>query len=447
MAAIDGGLGHAPAGEPPPPWLGWLTVALLGQRVRQRWHRRVVDALPEDASSDEDGEVPGLPGWTFHFHGIGCCLTGPDGEVVDVDRRDEHAAVIDPWFFATRVKSLCERGFVERSLWRWLPSHGLVVCACAELREAGALVPFEGDHFFRLAEALEGRAEAVAAQDMADAPTVERWSRALEPGESPALVAAHHLWLVGLIVHGEDSYDALPGAAEVLSDDELLDACLRVVDGRIGPATGKAIEILRARREPRASDAVIKLLHRLSPTGDPPAAAYQALTYLLEQEADPAKLASLFQRFSDVERAAGFKGNPFHGSYATLALRFFPELAMSLVRRALRSTTPVCVSEVAALLAAIDQPWCHRELEAALAAPPGPARAYLVEALRRSSGDLASARAALADIPPWATLGQIGFTYEQVLHANVSKAIEPALAKAWPLAAELRARYPPDWAG
>ena len=55
---------------------------------------------------------------------------------------------------------------------------------------------------------------------------------------------------------------------------------------------------------------------------------------------------------------------------------------------------------IAALLTDIDLPWCHPELASALAAPPSSARAYLVEALRRSTGDLASTRALRADLRP-----------------------------------------------
>jgi hypothetical protein len=447
VAAIDAGLGQVPADRPSSPWLGWLVVALLGQRVRQRWHRNVVAGLPEDSGYDADREVPGLPGWKYQFHGIGCCLTGPDGEVVDVDRRDDDAALIDAWFFATRVQSLRKGGTVEERLWRWLPSQGLIVAACAELCSAGVLVPFETDRLFRLSASLEERASQVAAEDFGDGATAARWSTALGQMETPLLAVAHREWLLGLIAEGARAYDALEGAAELLSDEDLADACVRVVAGRIDPATGKAIEVLRVRRDPRACTTVRALLDRLSPTEDLPAPAYQALAYLLEHSADREDLEPMFRRFAAVERAAGFNGNPFMGSYAELALRFLPTLAMDLVRRALRSNTPLCVSEVAALLASIDQPWCHRELASALAAPPGPARAYLVEALRRSTGDLASARALQADLSPRETPGQIGFTYEQVLHRNVSARFEPELAEARARAEELRTRYPPDWTG
>jgi hypothetical protein len=447
VAAIDAALGQVPGDGPSSPWLGWLVVGLLGQRVRQSWHRGVVDRLPKDAAYDDGGDVPGLSAWKYHFHGIGCCLTGPDGEVLDVDRRDDDAAVIDAWFFATRVQSLCKTRFVEERLWRWLPNQGLIVAACADLCRSGVLVPCESDRLFRLSEPLERRASAVAAEDFNDSSTAARWSSALGQIENPLLVAAHHAWLLSMIVEGTHAYDALTGAAEIVSDEDLADACIRVVAGRIGPASGKAIEILRARRDRRACKTVRTLLDRLSPTDDLPYPAYEALAYLLEHSTDRGDLVPIFQRFATVEQAAGFRGNPFLGSYATLALLFLPTLAMDLVRRALRSHTPICVSEVAALLAGIDQPWCHRELASALASPAGPARAYVVEALRRCTGDVASARASTADLPPREPPGQIGFTYEQVLHRGVRTMFEPALAKTSSMAEDLRSRYPPDWTG
>lgn len=64
-----------------PPHLSWLVVALQLQRERQRWHHAVAPAAL-DTDSD-DGDLPGHPGWTYRRHGIGLCLRGPDGELLD----------------------------------------------------------------------------------------------------------------------------------------------------------------------------------------------------------------------------------------------------------------------------------------------------------------------------------------------------------------------------
>lgn len=129
--AIDGALDARAEKADVPPWLGWLAVALLRQRERQAWHRYIVETrLREGGGVGESGVVPGLPRWTYKFHGIGCCLTGPDGECLDVDRLDTEARIIDPYFFAWRVTpsadprtrraALAEVGVIQRA-WRAAP--------------------------------------------------------------------------------------------------------------------------------------------------------------------------------------------------------------------------------------------------------------------------------------------------------------------------------------
>ena len=185
--AIDGALvGHDGEGVASP-WHGWLTLVLMRQRSRQAWHRQVVQSLRDvdaDADDDEDpdeGAVPGMPGWRFAFHGMGCCLAGPDGEVIDVDHHDEAAAIIDPWFFAWRIASIRTRDLPERRLWRWLPGASVLVVALADLRAMGVLEYPQGDHMFRLCDALEGRVAALAAVDFADPAVTERALRSTTP--------------------------------------------------------------------------------------------------------------------------------------------------------------------------------------------------------------------------------------------------------------------------
>jgi hypothetical protein len=187
------------------------------------------------------------------------------------------------------------------------------------------------------------------------------------------------------------------------------------------------------------------VLERLSPTDDPPYPAYQALAYLLERGVDHAKVVRPFRKFSGVEKAAGFRGNPFLAQYAELALRFLPELAMNLVRRALRSDTAACVGEMASLLAAIDQPWCLRELASALEETPG--GSVIAEALRRSSSELATRRAAKLYVPPTRNPSRRGYTWEEVRHHGAASMLDARLEAARPLAEELRTRYPPTWDG
>src|SRR5688572_19894991 len=64
-----------------------------------------------------------------------------------------------------------------------------------------------------------------------------------------------------------------------------------------------------------------------------------------------------------------YHGNPLDDEFAMVVLVHSPNRALPLVRRALRSKTPLAVQKIAALLALSDRPWCHREIESALRDP------------------------------------------------------------------------------
>ena len=66
------------------PWLGWLLLCLCRQRERQRWLMQVRKTHLVDIDEDH-GEVPGLPDWSYEFHGVGLLLSGPGHEHIDVD--------------------------------------------------------------------------------------------------------------------------------------------------------------------------------------------------------------------------------------------------------------------------------------------------------------------------------------------------------------------------
>lgn len=446
VRGIDAGLTGTPATGAPPPWVGWLIVALMRQRIRQNWHRQIVDNQLRGVDSDE-GAVPGLPGWSYNFHGIGCCLTGPDGEIVDVDHRDDHAAIIDPWFFAWRIRSVSNRDLPEIRLWRWMPDQGLIVSALDELRDWGVIEYPEGNHFFQLAAPFEQRLAALEQCNFNDRTIAARWTSAFDDSEDAATMERYHRWLVGRASDFRNASNALSGAAARLPHDALRELSLRLLKGAIGPTTGRAIEVMRTRPDPKFDLAVLATLERISPTDDPPYPAYAALSYLLERGVDPERVEKRFTSFVAVERAKGFTGNPFLGEYAKLALRHRPAIAMPLLRRALRSSTPICVSDIAALLCALDQPWCQRELAQALTEAPSGVSAYIAEALRRSGSALAQRQAELLYTPPTHDSERVGFSMEEVLHNSVDSLLGEQLPGAQALADELRARLPPDWEG
>src|SRR5690606_17872952 len=109
---------------------------------------------------------------------------------------------------------------------------------------------------------------------------------------------------------------------------------------------------------------------------------------------------------------------------------------------------PLCVQEMSAVLALLDQRWCQRELVAALVDPEvedrikNRIRPTLVAALRHSTSELARRRARAHDIPPQRDPQAIGYTGEEVAYTNADSFMARALDRARPIADELRDRYP-----
>jgi len=425
-----------------PPWTGWLVVSLLVQRERQRWHREVVSWRLADAQNHH-GDVPGLDGWTFHRHGMGCCLVGADGEILDVDLRDRQAAIVDPWFFANRIESIAHARVAEGRLWRWRPKTDLIVDGLDELADAGVIARRDNSHLFTLAAPLAERASEVT-RDLEAPGAAERWRRALGDRDDERQRSAHAAWLVGLIRESRNGA-VLDVAFDAVGMDAGYGLLRAQLGGPIDYAAGRAIELLRAHRELPPCPEVAALLRRVAPEDDPPYAGYQAVAYLLERELEPALARARFDELAAVEVSPGSSINPFCSAFAILALRFMPDRALPLVRKALRSKGALCVEEMAAILALLDQRWCHRELCAALAEERAATHPYLVAALRRSSSELARRRAAAANIAPPHEPGAAGFTYEEVTYASAEPLMENAVARARSVAAELQGRLPDDW--
>ncbi|MBP8804988.1 MAG: hypothetical protein KBG48_02215 [Kofleriaceae bacterium] len=429
-----------------PPHLSWLVVALQLQRERQRWHHAVAPAAL-DTDSD-DGDLPGHPGWTYRRHGIGLCLRGPDGELLDADFLTETGEVIDVWFFATRVASVATSPtrLAEPRLWRWRPLPEVIVDGIRELAAAG-LVRYTTtyENQLTLAPELEARAAEVAAE-LATADGQARWLALIEPEGDAAYVADHRAWLSTRVHASKRPGDLLPLALEGTTADEALALC-RPLFGRKDWHEGRAIELLRARPDVDVTAEVAEVLRRADVATDHPFSPYQACAYLLERDAEPALVRERFDAWAGMPRAAGYGGHPLLADFAVLALERLPERALPLVRRALRGSVPIAVLEMAALLAAIDQRWCHRELAAALAEERRESHAYLAAALRSTTSELAQRRGASDPGPPPRAPDAIGFSFDEVLHARADDDLTDELDERRTLAARLRARLPDDWAG
>lgn len=375
-------------GTPPPvwgatpcPWLAWLLICLLRQIPRQMWLLEVVRSRLQDVGPPQ-GPVPGLPGWTYDFHGMGCCLSGPGGENVDVDFHPDPGVTIDPGFFAQRVLALHAPPLPEARLAAFLPSDALVERAIQDLSRLGLVIHPRGTQVFRLAPALEGLAEKAArAMDWPEAEGI-RWARALGDGElwarldpqtaDPDLVrhAREGLqrWLLSVLDDPYMGSYAVKPLLALLGPKEVAPLASRVLSGPITSLCGHLIRSLP--QEFDGSTAVAALARRLSPAAHPPFVACEAARYLLERGVERTLALSLLRGFGHLEKVEGFTGNPHGAQLALLALEQAPSLALDLVRRALRDPSPSTRATLAAACVLLDRAWCRRELVDALLSEP-----------------------------------------------------------------------------
>jgi len=442
--AIEAALQGASTDARPAPWLAWLTVALCRQRARQTWLMKI--STENLASVDDDqGTVPGLDDWSYSFHGQGLCLSGPNGEQLDVDFHDDEGATIDPYFFAQRALRLDPRPPVEAQLDQWFPTANLLVCGIEQLRHVGLVDHPDSDHVFVLTERLEQLHARVAAIDFEDDTQFREWNDRL--GTPQGSRAEFHAWLRALLEDRREAYRVLGAAALLLPRDEAIALCERLLPGPIDTTTGAALETLHQWADP--SDAVAPLLERFDPAAHHPYSVWAAARYLLERDLCRDAAIEAVDTFARVDRVVGYHGNPYADQLALLMLEHCPERALPLLRRALRSSTPAVVETVAALLASLDQVWCHRELRTALADPllvEAPhLRRYLAAALAHSDSDLARRRARIAQPPEPVPDDAAGFSFDQIVAANLDTFFGTALERARPLAERLRGRIPDDF--
>lgn len=415
----------------PAPWMLWLVVCLCRQRARQTWLMEVADRL-----SGDDGDVPDSPGWQAWHHGTGLCLCGPDGEIIDMDFVDDSPRSIDPYFFAHRVRSTPQEP--ETELRRWLPGDALVVAGIDELRREGVLRHPASHHIFRLADALEAVHARVA---RVDSESLAR-CRALASFESDEPGGTRHSeWLCRLLDDRRRS-PAVESVASILSRAQLAELARR----HVGPADSMSASLLDActERGVDARDEAVRLRDVLDPAAHHPFIACAVGRHLLGRTDEHAPTMALVRRFAAVRRVAGYQGNPLLDQLAFLLLEHEPGEALPVIRRALRAA-PACAASMAELLAAIDEAWCHRELESVLRDERAEAsnQRRAARALLASSSELARRAARkLAPAPPQRS-GQVGFSFDEVDHTHLAQEPFVISERAQALAVRLRGRPAP----
>lgn len=137
---------------------------------KQRWVASVVaDILNTDLAelgrlggfshpdnAPQKGKVPGLNGWSYYFHGCGCCLTHDDGTEVDVDFPEGRYDIIDPYFFGNYLDSLSSPTILQSRLIEKEPLKNNWMAELPVLKEMGWI---KGQHGFEIT--TSGRHEAL----------------------------------------------------------------------------------------------------------------------------------------------------------------------------------------------------------------------------------------------------------------------------------------------
>jgi len=345
----------------PDPWLAWLVVCLLRQVGRQRWMLQVLHERLRDSRDGERGRVPGLDGWRYEFHGIGCCLSSEE-ESIDVDFHERADSTVDPYFFANRVRGLRNPGFPERRLRSLLPTDDSIALAIDELRKLGGVGHPESQQIFRLAPELQ------ALERKLPEGRFEDWCQALgdfEGAQGHARAAAARARRLGSLhglLDGPRSQQAIEVLQLELSDEELVVAAEKVLQAGPGSGAGAAIQALARRPKARISEAVPRLLRTLRPGEDHPFAAFEACSYLLLRGVETVLARQAVLAFGRTTKAPGYGGNPFVADFAMLAIEFVPEHALELVRGGLASAVPLARTRITAALLLLDKAWTSREL-------------------------------------------------------------------------------------
>ncbi|QDT45869.1 hypothetical protein Pan241w_59970 [Gimesia alba] len=377
------------------PWAAWTLFSLIRHRPRQEFVAEIVkhrlgvklEALAEEGyfahpKGKGRGLVPGLEEWEYDLHGIGCCVTHRvSGESIDVDFFDESADWIALDFYKYYLSSLRTPELWEQRVIALHPGYDTVKYALDELLDTGLLEQHSTKEAARLAfderafstlmnlfEKTRDENESLIrlAAVLGDAPLVKQL---LKPEQVKPMIEQAATQVIEqreqfLAQQFEQSIDqtlALKGLQEHQSPN-LDDYLKRTLNGEDSDTISTALKFIVKSKNVVWCPLIFDLMQRFDPTGGPnefpqPEIWSQCLEFLLRHN----------YRFSETSESLREVHQYCLGEATLLALEFKPEYALTLFRKALRSTIPNNREIVAAVLAILDQPWSRRELLAALA--------------------------------------------------------------------------------
>lgn len=159
--SLDTGLDH---------WALWTLVCLCRHVRRQKWVGYIVEtklkgdlsllgragAMGHPEEIPQSGAVPDEPGWSYYFHGRGCCLTHQkDGVSIDVDFDDQGSTErIDRFFYSTFLEELKHPELPEQQLRRKAPLQHAWQANISVLVSAGCLETGRGLPITHLGQGL-----------------------------------------------------------------------------------------------------------------------------------------------------------------------------------------------------------------------------------------------------------------------------------------------------
>jgi hypothetical protein len=383
------------AGELPSPWESWALIALVRHRQRQLWLGEIVasrlggnlhtigrmGAFGHPEGIPQQGLVPGMIEWEYYFHGCGCCLTHRvNAASIDVDFFGDCAEYFDTFFYANYLKSLRHPEPPEQRLIDLDPSIEPMNLAFHDLLAAGMLEPLAGRESrpFRVHEAVLLHEDTITSFCAAwHDPARRLWLAALLgdwPAAHKTALADGEGVLAELIGERVDQtgrlrrlrlQHALQGDATAsiallgfddLGASELAGVLNQVFDRPLTGVTSTALGIVVCSDDPAWCQTVYRLFRRTRASGPIPQPSLwlKCLEFLLRHDCHRSEMIAA------LPAGAGF------AETCLLALEYAPELALPLIRQALRSRIPINRTTVAAILALIDRPWSRSELLAAL---------------------------------------------------------------------------------